>query len=344
MTDSPTEISRQQFFQFLFWRQWASLRGYAAEKGVHTIGDAPIFVAPDSADVWAHPELFQLGSDRRPLAVAGVPPDYFSPTGQLWGNPLYNWDAHTESGYTWWIQRIQAMLSLVDIIRIDHFRGFVDYWQIPAGAETAVNGQWLDGPGIGFFEAVLQALGSLPMIAEDLGELNPAVPALRDQLGLPGIKVVQFAFDGTPDNPFLPHTYPENCVAYSGTHDNNTTIGWFQAASAEERARAMAYLGSDGTDIAGDVIIGRVGVGRQPCHRPSSGLAPPRCGGAHEHSGETDRELVVADEVPPGCRIGRGRTRPEHEDRAVERRPRAGGQLTTSSQPRNTGSRPRRGR
>ena len=249
-----TEISRQQFFQFLFWRQWSSLRSFAGGKGVRIIGDAPIFVAPDSADVWAHPELFQLGSDRRPLAVAGVPPDYFSATGQLWGNPLYDWDVHAESGFTWWIQRIQSMLSLVDIIRIDHFRGFVDYWQIPAGAETAVNGQWLDGPGIGFFEAVGQALGSLPIIAEDLGELNPAVPALLNQLGLPGMKVVQFAFDGTPDNPFLPHTYPENCVAYSGTHDNNTTIGWFQAASAEERARAMAYLGSDGTDIAADVI------------------------------------------------------------------------------------------
>jgi 4-alpha-glucanotransferase len=186
--------------------------------------------------------------------VAGVPPDYFSETGQLWGNPLYRWDEHRRTGYRWWISRLRAVIELVDIVRIDHFRGFVDYWQIPVGAETAVRGRWVDGPGRQLFEAVRTALGDLPIIAEDLGELHATVPTLRDELGLPGMKVLQFAFDGDPENEFLPHLYPENCAVYTGTHDNDTVAGWWDTAGDEIHRRVLEYLAVDGTDIVWDFL------------------------------------------------------------------------------------------
>ncbi len=214
-------VLRFSFYQFLFFRQWNALHEYAHEKGVQIIGDIPIFVAYDSSDVWAHPDLFYLDENGKPTVVAGVPPDYFSPTGQLWGNPLYKWEIHKASGYAWWLERIRATLKLVDILRIDHFRGFAGYWEIPAGNLTAEIGRWVAGPDSDFFDAVLANLGSLPILAEDLGVITPDVVALRDKFGLPGMKILQFAFSG-PDNPFLPHSYPQNCAVYTGTHDNDT--------------------------------------------------------------------------------------------------------------------------
>lgn len=242
-------VARHAFGQFLFFRQWEALRDRAHDLGVRIIGDIPIFVAHDSVDVWSRPDLFMLDAQRRPTVVAGVPPDYFSETGQLWGNPLYDWAAHAAEGYSWWIERLRAVGRVADVVRIDHFRGFVDYWEIPAGSPTAETGRWVDGPGRAFFDAARAALGELPIIAEDLGELHEAVPALRDELGLPGMKVLQFAFDGDPDNQFLPANYPENCVAYTGTHDNDTSLGWYRSAPRAERRRARAYLHAGGADV-----------------------------------------------------------------------------------------------
>ncbi len=248
------DVDRHRFRQLAFFRQWSAVRGRANGLGLRIIGDAPIFVAHDSADVWAHPELFHLDGDGRPTVVAGVPPDYFSETGQLWGNPLYDWEAHAATGYAWWIRRLEAIFQVVDMVRIDHFRAFADYWEIPAAAPTAVTGRWVDGPGMDFFRAVAKALGDVPIIAEDLGELSPAVPRLLEATGLPGMRILQFAFDGDLDNEFLPHHYPEHTVAYTGTHDNDTTLGWFASAAPAEQALALEYLGSDGADIAGDMV------------------------------------------------------------------------------------------
>ncbi len=245
-------IDRHAFRQFLFFRQWGSVRARAAGYGIRVVGDAPIFVAHDSADVWAHRDLFFIEHDGSPTVVAGVPPDYFSATGQLWGNPLYDWEAHAATGYAWWISRLRAALRQVDLLRIDHFRAFADYWEIPAGAETAVDGRWVDGPGKAFFSAVENALDELPIIAEDLGELSEQVPELLAAVELPGMRIFQFAFDG--ESEFYPHLYPEQCVAYTGTHDNDTTLGWFRNATPAQRAEALAYLGSDGEDFAGDMI------------------------------------------------------------------------------------------
>ena len=247
-------IQRQIFRQFLFYRQWQALRQYANQKGISVIGDAPIFVSYDSADAWSHPDLFYIDDEGKPTAVAGVPPDYFSATGQLWGNPLYRWDVHKQSGYAWWIERIHATLNLFDIIRLDHFRGFAGYWEVPAGNLTAENGKWMPGPGIDLFEAIRAALGGLPIIAEDLGEITPDVIALRDGLGLPGMKVFQFAFSADADDPFLTHNYPSNCVAYTGTHDNDTSVGWYQKAPENERDFVRRYLARSGDDIAYDFI------------------------------------------------------------------------------------------
>jgi 4-alpha-glucanotransferase len=246
-------INRQMFRQFLFFRQWNKLRQYANEKGIQIIGDIPIFVAMDSSDAWANPELFYLDEAGKPTVVAGVPPDYFSPTGQLWGNPLYRWEIHKANGYKWWIERIRATLSTVDIVRIDHFRGFAGYWEIPGNAETAENGKWIPGPGIELFHAIRKALGELPIIAEDLGEITPDVIELRETLGLPGMKILQFGFSG-PDNPFLPHHYPENCVVYTGTHDNDTALGWYRTCPHHERDFYHRYLGRDNANVPGDMI------------------------------------------------------------------------------------------
>ncbi|MCS7010298.1 MAG: 4-alpha-glucanotransferase [Anaerolineales bacterium] len=240
-------IGRVSFVQFLFFEQWQALRQYTHQRGIKIIGDIPIFVAYDSADVWAHPELFYLDERGKPSVVAGVPPDYFSPTGQLWGNPLYRWDVHKSDGYTWWLDRIRFTLQAVDIVRIDHFRGFAGYWEIPGEAENAIHGRWVPGPGADFFQAVQERLGDLPIIAEDLGEITPDVIALRDQFHLPGMKILQFAFSG-PENPFLPHHFVPNSVVYTGTHDNDTTRGWFETIGTAEREFASRYFQRDWAD------------------------------------------------------------------------------------------------
>jgi len=246
-------IIRFSFYQFLFFRQWEALHVYAHRKGVQIIGDIPIFVAFDSSDVWAHPDLFHLDENGKPTVVAGVPPDYFSPTGQLWGNPLYKWEIHRASGYGWWLERMHATLKLVDILRIDHFRGFAGYWEIPAANPTAEIGRWVKGPGTDFFKTVEANMGSLPILAEDLGVITPDVVKLRDRFELPGMKILQFAFSG-PDNPFLPHSYPENCAVYTGTHDNDTSRGWYASALEVEKDFARRYLRVDGNQIAWDLI------------------------------------------------------------------------------------------
>ena len=248
------EVEEQKYHQFLFYRQWGELKRYANGKGIRIVGDIPIFVSYDSAEVWAHPQLFQLNKDRSPRVVAGVPPDYFSATGQLWGNPLYDWQRMRADGFAWWISRLRHTLQLVDLVRIDHFRGFQASWEIPAGEETAVNGRWAPTPGKEFFQAAERALGRLPIIAEDLGLITPEVHELRDSLGFPGMKVLQFAFGEDEFNPYLPHNYEGRCVAYTGTHDNNTVFGWYRAASEATRDHVRRYLARDGHDVAWDLI------------------------------------------------------------------------------------------
>ncbi len=243
------QINAERFRQWLFHRQWTDLKSYANGKGIRLFGDLPIFVAHDSADVWANQQEYFLDATGNPTVVAGVPPDYFSPTGQRWGNPLYRWDVMQDAGYRWWIQRIRALLNQVDYARIDHFRGFEAYWQIPAGESTAVKGSWVEGPGAAFFEAIHAALGELPIMAEDLGVITPGVEKLRDDFGFPGMKVLQFAWSD-PANPFLPHNHPDNCVIYTGTHDNNTTRGWWEnEVDARTRGFVNDYLGHGVQDI-----------------------------------------------------------------------------------------------
>lgn len=243
------EIAFWKFCQWCFDTQWKALRKYANERGVYLVGDVPIFVAYQSADVWAHQDLFELDEHGRCTVVAGVPPDYFSATGQLWGNPLYRWSAHEESGYEWWIARLRHAFNLFDLVRVDHFRGFADYWEIPAGAPNAIDGQWMPGPGAALFEALLGAFKELPIIAEDLGLITAEVIALRDKFNLPGMRILQFAFGEDERNYFLPHHYTANSVAYTGTHDNDTSIGWWQKASDHERDFAQSYLRTDGQEI-----------------------------------------------------------------------------------------------
>ncbi|HXG19255.1 MAG TPA: 4-alpha-glucanotransferase, partial [Methylomirabilota bacterium] len=251
------DIRFHELLQFFFFTQWQRLKLYAHRRGVKLIGDIPIYVGFDSAEVWAHPELFDLDPETlTPRFVAGVPPDYFSETGQRWGNPLYRWrDEHgrpMQAVYDWWVQRFRGTLELVDFLRVDHFRGFEAYWAIPAEEETAINGHWVPGPGARLFAAVHHALGELPIIAEDLGVITPEVSALRRQLGFPGMKVLQFAFDGDARNPYLPHNYTDqHCVVYTGTHDNDTTQGWFHAAPPEQQVQVLHYLGcADAADLA----------------------------------------------------------------------------------------------
>ncbi len=252
------QVAAERFRQWLFHRQWTALKTYANGKGVRLFGDLPIFVAHDSADVWAHQHEYLLDASGNPTVIAGVPPDYFSPTGQRWGNPLYRWDVMKATGYRWWIERIKALYSLVDYIRVDHFRGFEAYWEIPVSEPTAVQGKWVSGPGKAFFEAIQMALGNLPIIAEDLGVITPGVEKLRDDFGLPGMKVLQFAWSD-PANPFLPHNHPVNCIIYTGTHDNNTTRGWWET-EVDERTRAFVkdYLGQDIQDIVW--ALARIGM------------------------------------------------------------------------------------
>lgn len=248
------QIGTHKYQQWQFHRQWQRVRSYAAERGVTLIGDLPIFVAHDSADVWCNRHLFLLDESGRPSAVAGVPPDYFSKTGQLWGNPLYDWQRMAQDGYAWWIARIRQLLEQFDMVRIDHFRGFEAAWHVPATARTAVKGAWVPGPGEAFFNAVGAAIGSLPFIAEDLGVITPAVEALRDCFQLPGMKIMQFAFDSDAANPYLPHNHVPNSIVYTGTHDNDTTLGWAANLPAATRDRMARYLGGTGVDPAGDLI------------------------------------------------------------------------------------------
>lgn len=243
------EIERHAYAQYLFDLQWAAVRRYAHRNGIRIVGDVPIFVAYDSADVWAHPELFELDEALRPTVVSGVPPDYFSATGQRWGNPLYRWDVLARTGYRWWIERFRRTLQMVDVVRVDHFRGFESYWQVPAQEETAIHGEWRAGPGRKLFDAVSRVLGGLPLIAEDLGIITEEVEALRDDLDLPGMRVLQFAFGGDdPKNPHLPRNYVHNAVAYTGTHDNDTVLGWYADAGREERI-AVDELTGGGRDM-----------------------------------------------------------------------------------------------
>lgn len=244
------QIGLHRFVQFVLFRQTERLKSYAHEKGVQLIGDLPFFVSPDSCDVWADPELFLLDERRRPRFVAGVPPDYFSATGQLWGNPVYNWDALRVDGYRWWVDRLNALLSHVDVVRLDHFRGFAAAWHIAAGAQTAQSGVWRPGPGAHFLNTVCKELGSLPFIAEDLGQITADVYALRDQFQLPGMRVLQFAFDGTSGNPHLPENYITNTVVYTGTHDNPTSRAWSEGLPDNQRQRVWDVLKRRTSDVA----------------------------------------------------------------------------------------------
>ncbi|UCF60237.1 MAG: 4-alpha-glucanotransferase [Anaerolineaceae bacterium] len=248
------KIEAHRFRQFLFSQQWQIVRQRAAETDLMIIGDIPIFVAHDSADVWAHPKFFFLDDAGLPTVVAGVPPDYFSPTGQRWGNPLYRWDVMQEDGYTWWLSRLASVLSMVDLVRLDHFRGFQAYWEIPAEDEGAETGSWRIGPGEDFLETAHNALGDLPIIAEDLGLITPEVIALRKAFKLPGMKVLQFAFDDDATHGYLPHNYERHCVAYTGTHDNDTSRGWYASAPEETKEFCQRYLGCEEENIPWGMI------------------------------------------------------------------------------------------
>ncbi len=263
--DLLDEVQAQKFYQFLFFKQWTRLKNYANGKGIRIVGDVPIFISLDSADVWCNPQEFKLNRDGSPKVVAGVPPDYFSKTGQLWGNPIYNWDAMREDGFKWWISRVKFTLKTVDILRIDHFRGFAASWEVPGGDKTAENGRWVNVPGKELFLTLRRELGQLPILAEDLGVITPDVEELRDGFGFPGMRILQFAFGGDTANHDLPHNYIKNCVVYTGTHDNDTTVGWFnsQAGAGSTRDEAeisrehdfcMRYLNSDGSEIHWDFI------------------------------------------------------------------------------------------
>lgn len=238
------EIYFEKFLQYEFFRQWSAIREFANDRGIQIIGDIPIYVAHDSADVWANPENFCLNQETGEAALmAGVPPDYFSATGQLWGNPVYNWEFLQKTQFQWWIQRFQAMLDYVDLIRIDHFRGFEAFWAVEQGEETAMNGEWVKAPGQEFFEVLRDRLGKLPILAEDLGVITPEVEALRDAFDFPGMKVLHFAFGSDPGNPFLPFNLPRNCLIYTGTHDNDTTVGWFEQLGDYDRDNLLDYMG-----------------------------------------------------------------------------------------------------
>ncbi|MCO5061956.1 MAG: 4-alpha-glucanotransferase [Kiritimatiellae bacterium] len=261
-----TAIRNAKIQQWIFDDQWRRLRVYCHDRGIKIIGDIPIFVAHDSADAWANPELFYIDEHGKCTIVAGVPPDYFSATGQLWGNPLYRWDVHKAQDYAWWAARLRKIFEMVDIVRIDHFRGFAGYWEIPGDAETAINGRWVPGPGADLFHALKRHLGEAPIIAEDLGVITPDVDALRDQFNFPGMRVLQFAFgNDAKASEYRPESYPPNCVVYTGTHDNDTTVGWFRSEPGEastrsreevdaERQAILRYLGSDGHEIHWDLI------------------------------------------------------------------------------------------
>jgi len=240
-------MEEEKFYQYIFFRQWHSLKHYSNERGIQIIGDIPIYINYDSADVWLHPDLFKLDEGKKPIVVAGVPPDYFSSTGQLWGNPIYQWDVMQKDCFAWWMGRIQHNLGQFDLVRIDHFRGLVGYWEVPAAEKTAIPGKWVQAPAMDFFRCLAEKFSPLPVIAEDLGIITPDVREVIDHFGFPGMKVLLFAFgEDLPTNPYIPHNLPKNCIAYTGTHDNNTVIGWFlNETSPEDRHRLFRYLGRE---------------------------------------------------------------------------------------------------
>jgi 4-alpha-glucanotransferase len=238
------EINFHKYLQFEFFRQWSELKRYANLHHIHIIGDIPIYVAHNSVDVWAHRDIFAIDEETGEAALmAGVPPDYFSETGQLWGNPVYNWEQLEQDNFRWWVRRFQSTLDYVDIVRIDHFRGFEAYWVVKQGESTAINGHWVEAPGVAFFNELKEKLGTMPIIAEDLGTITPEVHALRDRFEFPGMKILHFAFGGGPDNPYLPFNYDRNSIAYSGTHDNDTSVGWFNTLSEWEKQHLLRYIG-----------------------------------------------------------------------------------------------------
>jgi 4-alpha-glucanotransferase len=251
-------MQSQKYRQWQFYEQWLAIKRYANAKGIRIIGDMPIYVARDSTDVWANPRLWHCDETLNPTVVSGVPPDYFSASGQLWGHPIYRWDVMQQDGYAWWINRFRMALTQTDIVRIDHFRGFYNYWEVPAGETTAINGQWRFGPGASLFQSLTSALGNVQIIAEDLGEFDVAsragLDALQAEFGYPGMKVLQFAFAGTPLDPFLPHNYKPDCVVYTGTHDNDTTTSWYEHTTSAQQDIVRRYLGRDGSDVAWDFI------------------------------------------------------------------------------------------
>jgi 4-alpha-glucanotransferase len=248
------EIGYHKFLQFLFYRQWSEMKAYAASQAVAIVGDIPIYVAFDSADAWSMPDFFEFDEKCNPTKVAGVPPDYFSATGQLWGNPIYKWDYMRDNRYSWWISRIRKTLQLVDVIRLDHFRGFESFWAVPAGRPDAIQGEWIAGPGIDLFNQIRNVLGELPLIAEDLGNITPQVIGLRKAVGIPGMKVLQFAFDGDPSNWHLPYNIIPDNIVYTGTHDNDTTVGWFKKLQKKEKKTVLEYLGCTEGDMVEQFI------------------------------------------------------------------------------------------
>lgn len=263
-TKLSEEIEFQKWLQFEFFNEWYSLKEYANSKGIRVVGDIPIFVDHNSADVWSHPEFFEVDEQGNRKLVAGVPPDYFSETGQLWGNPLYRWESLQNDNFSWWIERFSQMFDLYDAIRVDHFRGFDAYWEVSASKKTAIKGQWVKAPGIELFTTIKTQLGELPIIAEDLGVVTPEVEQLRDMFNFPGMKILQFAFDSDETNSFLPHNYSQNCVTYTGTHDNDTTIGWFNSAPEVEKHRLREYTRSNGSNVQWELIrLGMLSVADQ---------------------------------------------------------------------------------
>ncbi|MBE0597400.1 MAG: 4-alpha-glucanotransferase [Desulfuromonadales bacterium] len=265
-------ISFHKYAQFVFFEQWFALKEYAGSQKIQILGDIPIYVAFDSVDVWANPGLFYLDRELQPTLVAGVPPDYFSATGQLWGNPMYRWERMAEQGFSWWLARFRWNLVQADLVRIDHFRGFEACWAVDAGEKTAINGSWLPVPGDRLFQTLQQALGQMPIVAEDLGLITPEVEALRDRFEFPGMKVLQFAFGSGPANPYLPHNLPPRSVVYTGTHDNDTTLGWWDALSRPEREAVREYLGSSGRDIPWELIRTAMASVSQLCIIPLQDL------------------------------------------------------------------------
>jgi len=258
------EIKHEEWMQFEFFNQWFDLKKYTNDKNIRIVGDIPIFVDHNSADVWSNTRYFAVDKQGNRQLVAGVPPDYFSETGQLWGNPLYKWDELEKDGFSWWIERFDQMFNLFDAIRVDHFRGFEAYWEVPAEEKTAVRGNWVKGPGSKLFKTIHKELGELPIIAEDLGFVTPEVRELRDYFQFPGMKILQFAFESDSSNEFLPHNYDQNCVVYTGTHDNDTTIGWFNSAPEVEKHRAREYTRSDGSQMNWEFIrLGMLSVADQ---------------------------------------------------------------------------------